>query len=268
LTRPPDTSSKNAKCYARELGGCSKNITREHYISRGLLEEMGGTTDVSGLNFIPPGVKRGIGSGALTAKVLCEDHNRALSPLDEVALSFYRSIRLFDAGLRDGAKVKAELVQLHADLLERWMLKALVGMTEAGVIRTTSLKRGFPVLAVLYGLCAWPESTGLYVLDPGQPMHAFSGVGVETMVVDNEIRAAVFEIAGPRFALSLGRPEGLASYRPAKLVFRRSDNSAAKTLALQWIAGPGSDSVTYERVSQYDGPRPQDAHLEHEKRAV
>jgi hypothetical protein len=128
-TRPPEpaTGYAHQKCFARDLADCSETISREHFISRSILELFGknGIT-VSGMPWIPDGEQRRVSPASLTGKMLCERHNHVLSPLDSVAAEFFR----FFTDEWSGDPVEVFLTRGYD--LERWLLKMLCGLVASG----------------------------------------------------------------------------------------------------------------------------------------
>ena len=116
---------QNRKCYARSTYGCSKSITREHYLTRALMDylEEHGQGTFRGFSFLKEG--KGIPGNKVVAKVLCDAHNPALSPLDAEILRLFKAIHAPRPGL----------TLFNGQDIERWMVKAALGMTAAGVVR-------------------------------------------------------------------------------------------------------------------------------------
>lgn len=82
------------ECYASALGDCEGRLSKEHYFSAGVLRQLFQTGEykVGGFHwqksgYQPPSIP------SLSANILCEKHNRQLSPLDEEAL---RIVLFFD----------------------------------------------------------------------------------------------------------------------------------------------------------------------------
>lgn len=165
------TRQADAKCWARPLGDCSGDITREHTISAGVLASR--TVSVQGLPWCRDEPKV-VGVPSLVAKRLCKGHNEGLSECDLEAK------RLFDvmdaAVLLDDERRKrpprewlSNVVTHHISghLLERWLLKTLINMTvdsgkligdgatDAGVIDPE-------LVAVAFGRAAFSPPRGLY----------------------------------------------------------------------------------------------------------
>jgi hypothetical protein len=71
-----------SKCYARSIGNCSNQLSKEHYISKGVLELIGCKIEVSGFSWLK-GKKNQLTIPSLTSKILCTQHNSELSILDD-----------------------------------------------------------------------------------------------------------------------------------------------------------------------------------------
>jgi len=129
------SDERNQRCYLERFGGCSARITREHYISAGLLEIIAregenGLVGVSGPRWTPDGKLRALPLTAFTAKILCKYHNEALSPLDAEAKRLYAG--LFEMTRPDsqpGVKVL-----LNGFDIERWVFKVLCGELIGGIV--------------------------------------------------------------------------------------------------------------------------------------
>ena len=81
------TDFMHDRCYLSSIGNCSTKISKEHFISRNILERITKSTlkFEGAAHFFcgKPNVE--IGIDAFSAKVLCDAHNSALSPLDDAA---------------------------------------------------------------------------------------------------------------------------------------------------------------------------------------
>lgn len=172
------TSTKNAGCYLSPLGNCGTKITREHFISRNILERM----TQSKLKFENAGHFFGgkqsveISIDAFSAKVLCDNHNSALSALDTsagLALTTIDALGMDIERVATGEPFRSFYISSGIDL-ERWMIKVYCGLVAAGKIRgqsgdvvgLESLSRN--LLDSLIGTASLPQPLGLY-------MHTFVG---------------------------------------------------------------------------------------------
>jgi hypothetical protein len=94
-TRPRGarTGRANPECYARSLNDCSADITREHYISRNVLDLLAPNGKFEVVN--PPwaiGKTVSVSPATFFHKVLCSRHNHVLKPLDTTAGKFFRTL--------------------------------------------------------------------------------------------------------------------------------------------------------------------------------
>ena len=116
----PTTGNSLQSCYASALADCSSQRSLEHYISESLLHYLNRSHDlkVSGASWLEDGDKN-LPPSALASSVMCDRHNSALSPLDNMA------IRLFQAFDEKGAGDSGQriLYLFSGHDLERWLLK-------------------------------------------------------------------------------------------------------------------------------------------------
>lgn len=143
---PPGKISNFAhpKCYMAATANCSRTISREHYISEAILERFD-RLHVSGMPWQAKGEKRVFPANALAANILCERHNSALAPIDELGL------RAFDAVVagcdyalsgRHSGRIQHHLIS--GEGIELWLYKLLAGIhfggiaaAECGLLRDT-----------------------------------------------------------------------------------------------------------------------------------
>lgn len=128
-TTPPGTKTglSHPRCYAKSLRDCSSKISREHYISEGILDLFeSDTLRAYGFSWLKDSDDNVFTRNALAAKVLCERHNKALSELDSLAKKFFRFV------LGKSGDQWAMIVPGYE--IERWMLKAYCGLISSGNI--------------------------------------------------------------------------------------------------------------------------------------
>ena len=92
MSQQPDTTFAHPDCYARELGGCSRQISKEHYVSDAILRQVSlgeSRVLVRNLQFQNPNTQERLGISSLVAKVLCSKHNSDLSDFDVAGLSLF-----------------------------------------------------------------------------------------------------------------------------------------------------------------------------------
>ena len=107
-------------CYARALNDCSDSISREHYVSKSVLEigqDDLGAIQLTGALASQPSKTRDLAN----AYVLCSKHNEELSNIDDTVSVFLR--RLHTAACnRECADVLIE-----ESILARWLWKYVAG---------------------------------------------------------------------------------------------------------------------------------------------
>ena len=249
-------------CYARSLGGCSTKLSREHYLSASVLEEISSAPTLSGLAFLERGEERVLPVAAISARILCTSHNEQLSELDHEAAKVFRVLRWFENGLKDSVNCPIDDVELvDGPRFEAWMLKALLGMVHAGVLSGTEgplrrVREGAEqsLLRVLFQGGSWPDGWGLWVHLSTEGHGAPADLGVWAQGVGEEVWAAEFEFGAFVFRLTLGRPhDQTAIHRPGAVVLLKKQVDVQKVLAIGWPDGVGGLPVTTTRVGQMEG---------------
>ncbi|VTS01170.1 Uncharacterized protein OS=Sphingobium herbicidovorans (strain ATCC 700291 / DSM 11019 / NBRC 16415 / MH) GN=BV98_002977 PE=4 SV=1 [Gemmata massiliana] len=243
----------NPSCYAQQLCDCRGPVNREHVVSRSLLEaiwpeESGGL--VSGLTFLRNDSNNParLGIGSLTAKILCEGHNRDLSPFDAEMTEFFKATERLLLDDITGGRIGHEYF-INGDCIERWMLKTLCGGLFSGnfpVPFVNSFAGQLPPsenLQTIFRSSSFPPGRGLYVTHDQSRVdhHVFrlTVVGAPSGIVG--LRMWLF---GSLYTLVLiddhePFPElASATYRPARTVATKNRN----TIAMSWVgehsAGP------------------------------
>jgi hypothetical protein len=115
----------------RSTGDCSKNISREHYVSRGLINRPG--LKIRGLPWQTDLVQHA-SADALTSKILCLRHNNALSPLDQEAQRAFLAIETAQSHATKVSLARKRFSAiLSGDALELWALKTIIGLQATGM---------------------------------------------------------------------------------------------------------------------------------------
>lgn len=245
--RKPRTQFAHPSCYASALNDCSRKLSREHYLSADVLTAMGEIHTIEGAAWAK-GRAVNLPTGALTAKVLCDRHNEALSPLDAEAGRIFRTLRGFQDALGDPLRRDIEEFGLaNGAIFERWLLKTWWGLATSGVVGSegkplTGLRRDVDerllLRALFYGE-AWPQDHGMYlVVVPDVPFKADALVAIQALSRSNEQRlwAGVIAFGVIAFHLLLGAPEDQSElrYRPGGIIMRAEGATHAKIMALGW----------------------------------
>lgn len=137
------TGVTHPNCYLASVGNCSSKLTKEHFVSRNILEQITSST----LKFENAGFFFGgkeevaIGIDAFSARVLCDSHNSALSELGNSAGRAFAAIQnLYQDMVR--AEVSREYLKTFylasGRDLERWLIKVFCGLVAAGKVRAKS----------------------------------------------------------------------------------------------------------------------------------
>lgn len=155
----------NVRCYAASLGGCSVNMSSEHYVSHAILrrlEAIGIQLELSKFPWLKDSESRVVPSSSIKTKVLCTNHNHALSPFD--AIGDRLCALLLKAGEHAHGNYLASGL-FNGEDVERWLLKTLCGVV-AMEVRSKG-KEWYAPLLWLESLFkvhdATPSGAGLWV---------------------------------------------------------------------------------------------------------
>lgn len=160
----PKTGFSHSKCYARALADCSQKLSKEHFISRGILRLFGeGNIHVEGFPWVPNEEQRIVSAGSLTGKMLCTRHNQALSRLDKLAIDF------FEFFVKNWGGKETKFFLINGKELERWFLKTLCGLVASGnaTLNEERLDEWTPSLEwldILFGDKNVEDAAGLYYI--------------------------------------------------------------------------------------------------------
>jgi hypothetical protein len=258
------TGFRHPNCYLKFDENCSPQISREHFISESILEliqiangklMVEGFPWLRGATALPP--------NALASKVLCKRHNEALSPLDSVALRFYRRLSTAHEHLRHPRGRRDKVYLFNGPDFERWLLKVLCGLLAS---RNAMDKAGSKIeidppldwCRVLLGQRQLPAHLGLYVTSQvGDPLNMASGIGFGPALSDEGAPVgALAKINGLDFALTLARvlnPTGTvldgAVHRPREITL----NGVSCRVVL-WLAGEGWNGEKGIQIDWSDRP--------------
>src|SRR5947209_2587209 len=236
-------------CYAAGRGGCSSGLSREHYVSRSVLDLFsdGDAVSLGGFAWMAKGKVKDLPIDAITARVLCEEHNRQLSPLDSEALRLFQTWERMYPEFANPANPSSWTERVDGELLERWMLKTLCGCASSGVVAMPETVRpGWHIpdtwISVLFGDAPMPANCGLYLLsEPGDQATAERAIVIEPFGLGGELVGVRMELNGLSLALFMDPPalplekRQLITCRPARIVF--CDAQSEKGVHLGWTDG-------------------------------
>ena len=136
LPKAPATGYAHPRCYLRHTCDCSTDISAEHFISKVLLEAMGGTIEFTGLPGKAPGEVATLRPNNLVSNILCSRHNNALSPLDAAAGRTFRILQEVSRDITPNNPSQAtgkRWFLASGEALELWSLKTLFGLFHAKI---------------------------------------------------------------------------------------------------------------------------------------
>jgi hypothetical protein len=167
------TTTANTSCYLSSMYNCSTKITREHFVSRNILERVtkDKLTFENATHFFGGKNRVDISIDGFAAKVLCDNHNSALSLLDAAAgATFQRIEELTEDIGRVGRGYNRNSFHVASGIdMERWMIKVFCGLVAAGKIRSASGRIAQPtslpheLLEALMGSTLLEPPLGLYI---------------------------------------------------------------------------------------------------------
>lgn len=180
----PKSGLSNPNCYLNFTNDCCETKSREHYISKVILEQMPGSV-VTLPWFDEP---KSLPPNALTTNVLCKRHNSALSPLDTEAGRFFQALRRLQEPSQAGASAVVEWHLCSGRMIELWVYKVLAAAFHGGVLhggdgkpmRETSTLNTALFVDQLEGKPP-PKGAGLYIGPHFEPtaigLHPFGAKG-------------------------------------------------------------------------------------------
>ena len=251
-----DASRADSRCYAATLGDCSGQASREHYVSRSVLEIVGQVVQISGFPWQKPNEEKTVGTSVLTAKILCRHHNSLLSRLDAAAKEFVVGLKdAYDSAIK--GNMSNGTCSIPGDQLERWLLKVLVGIFNL----STRYQVPKEWVEMLFERKPWPVGEGIHIFGaPGAATWNFQLLRIILVHKTGDARSilgAKFGLGGLPLLLAFGKPRfqeaGIeALFRPGKL--KVSQGSSVREIQISWpdqekhgvvtlaINGPGDDA--------------------------
>lgn len=135
----PVTGETQAGCYMAGSRDCGGGISREHYITRSLID--GPEVTVRGFPWQREEVAR-YSPDNLVARILCRRHNSALSPLDAHAKRFFLALEAaLQHAQRRSLSKRSRHFMASGDGLELWAMKTLAGLYATGIKFTSEVHR-------------------------------------------------------------------------------------------------------------------------------
>lgn len=160
----------NRECRAKEGENCHGGISREHVISKSIVEEFGASKVSAG--------GRAMGLNSFTIKYICRRHNSILSEFDSEALKLIKAIKNFrNKSIQNKFYENPQVVVIDGEKLEKWFAKTYLNIITMREISTNSELDIFRTSqSHLRGLCFNKSDLihpqGIYILRHG--MNPFS----------------------------------------------------------------------------------------------
>src|SRR5260370_4294028 len=129
--RPPGrpTGYSHPRCYLGFTQNCCSKISGEHFVSQGILRQIGQSVSIMGAPWLKSGEIRTYATKNLTANILCVRHNSAFSVVDTAAIRLFKFVTEINANLaQKSLSRKKQFYLASGDDLEMWATKALLGL--------------------------------------------------------------------------------------------------------------------------------------------
>ncbi len=238
-------------CWASGLGDCSTKQSKEHYYSKAILG--GSPVTVKGLPWCISA--KTIPAEGFARNILCAKHNSALSQLDTAGSDAMETLSRFTqvASVRQvQRRTQNQIVRGNVDgyLLERWLLKFLIGLAFEHSTPTGEMWRPPESwVKVCFGRKPFEEGCGLYVgrLAPAHEVVRQNRVSAQTITRGSgQIDGVLFDLNGLQLLLTVSpMEEQLPDYRP-NFLYDRQDDTTWQVVRISWCE-PG------EQLREDDG---------------
>lgn len=248
----PNTNFSQQDCFLSSTHNCSVGLSREHYMSRTLLEILGSGKSVKVDGTLWQKAKGGqeVGINSLQAKILCKRHNSALAPLDGAAKGFFVQLRRIFSNLeRRSLSRKGSIIIISGEELELWALKAACGIffsknaSYKGIPISKEYKIQSNLIEEAFSNARWEKHCGLYVKGGGgHSFHTENAIAIRPIVEDETKNFIGAELIFSGLGLLVvfnpmgweaAPPEGAGwVFRPTELSFR--NDMRTHTIILTW----------------------------------
>lgn len=249
------------QCYLAETNGCSKKISKEHYISKSLLdqiEKQNAKIDIAGLTWIPREQYKSVGKASLTSKMLCQKHNSALSPIDGAICEFTRAISAIDADFLN-EQPEGLVCNVDGRYVERWILKTLIGMVTSKQFKESLSYKNKCSKLLCSPTARWPKHWGLYVAPPSTTNYHSSSFELVPKYNPSNGCVLLIELGFKGLMMNFamgkpGNPEMLGIFRPNRMMFQKGD--CRSQIRFEWGGRKTGPDVIYTHVGTYKGHGP------------
>jgi hypothetical protein len=261
LLPEPRTNIAVRGCYAAITNDCAGKLTREHWLSKSVINTTtGGVVPpiVSGLPWLN-GQTKAVGVAALGSKVLCQRHNGALSKADDTAAVVAISLQRYQLELADHIDLDGDgFTLVSGPLFERWLLKLLWGgvasksLGQHGVAAESLRKKSDEagLLEYLYRNGTLPHGWGFYGFPrETEPSRTMGSIAINPRSgPDGGIWAIDVDFGAAHFSFGLGQYDGSDGfYRPGCIVLLTAKGKGERIIAFAW-PDPGHKALEGKRM--------------------
>jgi hypothetical protein len=255
----PPTGYSHPRCYLGFTQNCCSKISGEHFVSQGILRQIGQSVSITGAPWLKTGEIKTLATKNLTANILCVRHNSAFSDVDTAAIRLFKFVTEINADLaQKSLSRKKKFYVVSGDDLEMWATKALLGLFHSQP-KNTELAEYIinpTVVEDAIRMARLPKSCGIYLnARLGTPrVHHENEITVGTITLKEERRliGLVIDIGGVSFDFLMD-PLGVNTlrqgetklYRPAHLMFE--GRGRAHVIFLCWSSDHSEDGVVFTR---------------------
>ena len=239
----------SVKCWAAPLGSCSQSQSREHLISRAILDE--GPVQVQGFPWCRD-EPRTVGVRSFTSKILCTKHNNSLSHADFAGVTAFRAFASHQVYTSRRLEIKRskrrgpiKTFRIDGQGLELWMMKTAINLCYACDLFPRDPLHRLPseMVETVFGRRPLCRTCGLYLasspterLTPG-PTWGF----IPLITPELNLVGGIFDIRGWRFVFFIEAPPRHHSFQFASnLVADPSYNLAHRPERLRTEDGSSS----------------------------
>jgi hypothetical protein len=263
----PRTGFKNPACYASQLEDCSRDLSKEHFVSESILKLLApsGEVTVAGLNWQSTGETKSVPIATFASRVTCRRHNQALSPLDSTMAAVVSAIRLADPGCSDVSVPCKKRILVSGNDIERWLLKLVIGATFSNNALDKNAIPG--AVEYLYGLREVSKGFGLHLtlaIDKTKPVTLRrQDLCVEFMsdAVTSTLLSVQVAIHGVPMWLVFDPLRTTAAgmlWRPTELIL--CADVVTSTILLSWVGGNSTTGWRFRSLGIVGGSTPEKIH--------
>lgn len=253
------TGISNPRCYASPLCDCSKKISREHYISKVVMDALGDVHVVSGASWLVRDEESApLPAQALGSKVLCTRHNKLLSPIDRAVIPFFEALLRAFSVLESNLVLPSQETTVSGDQLQLWLLKSLCGFLASGEYTPGGIGTAMAIpdewLQLLFNQAAWDNGAGMYIRIVEAHPHRGFAMGHVADPDSDALVGGVIEFCGVEFFIlpteGVQRVLETSENRLSNLVHRPGEISVANQthrtrIAIVWRNWTPTRGVSY-----------------------